>query len=168
MERFTFQREVLVGTQIKTRISGGKMKNTIVVITVLLGQLAYGHGENKPGPHKGYVKMPGAFHTEVVPNGASKFKIYLLDINWKNPSLKDSKLDIKVLHRDKAGNVECSPKHEYFQCQLPDSFSLKMGKLVVNATRENATGVEVSYSLPLSFKEDSDTEMQHSNHNGHH
>ncbi len=45
-------------------------------------------------PNGGFIKMPGAFHTEVVPVGQNKLKVFLLDMNWKNPSILNSNLSV--------------------------------------------------------------------------
>ena len=52
--------------------------STLTVLSVNL----FAHGEDKPGPHGGYIRMPGSFHTEVVKEKAG-YRVYLLDINWK-------------------------------------------------------------------------------------
>ncbi len=64
------------------------------VALMLIVHTAYGHGENKLGPNGGFIKMPGAFHTEVVPVGQNKLKVFLLDMNWKNPSILNSNLSV--------------------------------------------------------------------------
>ena len=115
----------------------------------LVGPMAFGHGESKLGPHKGYIRMPGAFHTEITPAGKDKFKVYLLDINFKNPSMNKSKLEIKVTHQDKESPVKCGSKKDHYFCELPEGFSLKEGKLIVNAVREDLPGADVTYDLPL-------------------
>lgn len=137
---------------------------SVLSLGLLLGQFAFSHGENKPGPHKGYIRMPGAFHTEVVPVGNSKFKIYLLDIEWKNPSVQNSKLEVKHLGQDRAVEVQCDQKSDHFSCALPKGLSLKKGKLLVMAVRENSPGTEMAYDLPLSFDLPGNVDP----HKGHH
>jgi hypothetical protein len=68
------------------------MKTICMLFAAILFQhtLASAHGEDKAGPNGGFIRMPGAFHTELVPSGKDKLKVYLLDIQWKNPSLKNS------------------------------------------------------------------------------
>ncbi len=58
-------------------------------IVTTLSLNVFAHGEDKPGPHGGFIRMPGAFHTEVVKEKEG-YRVYLLDINWKNPSVLDS------------------------------------------------------------------------------
>lgn len=79
------------------------MKKTIVtgLLLSIFSTHASAHGENKPGPNGGYIRMPGAFHTEIVPNGKHKIKVYLLDIEWKNPSVINSKLEISYFFKNK-------------------------------------------------------------------
>jgi len=141
------------------------MKKTIVIFasSFLFCAVAFAHGEEKPGPHGGYIRMPGAFHTEIVPDSDTQFKIYLLDINWQNPSVKDSQVDIKF--RTKGANevVQCQLGVDFFQCQLSKGASLKKGKLSVKAIREKVTGGEVFYNLPLIFESGGG----HESHGGH-
>lgn len=128
------------------------MKSILVFSMVLLmSSISGAHGEDKPGPHGGYVRMPGAFHTELVPNSDVQFKIYLLDINWKNPSVKNSQIIIKYIGKAGSESVTCRQEVDSFVCQLSQALTLQNGKLSVKATRENSVGAEVFYNLPLNF-----------------
>lgn len=141
------------------------MKKTVTayIISIFICSYAFAHGEDKAGPHGGYIRMPGAFHTEIVPNSNGQFKIYLLDINWKNPTVKNSQLHIKFLDKGVNDVVQCQTDVDYFLCQLPKGATFKKGKISVKATRENAVGNEIKYQLPLSFGQD----KAHDMHGGH-
>ncbi len=139
------------------------MKNTKLILSlILLASLKlFAHGENKPGPHGGFIKMPGAFHTEIVPNTDSSFKLYLLDINWKNPSVKDSSLN--VLHKPSNSKAICKIEKNYYYCKLDKTIKLKNnGSLTVEAKREGQNGIAMEYMLPLKLE----TGMQ--DHSSHH
>jgi len=124
-------------------------KLMLIVCIALFSNFAMAHGEDKYGPNKGFVRMPGAFHTEIVPDGKNSLKVYLLDIQWKNPSILKSKVQIK--HSSKAV-AQCEAKENYFLCSFPSSVNLtKKGELKVTAEREEQKGMEVSYSLPLKL-----------------
>lgn len=125
------------------------MVKTAILSIFVICELTYGHGENKPGPHGGSIRMPGAFHTELLPEGNSTFKLYLLDINWKNPTVQNSKLDIKISQGSKSGGVSCKESTDHYFCSVPKGFSLKKGRLIVNSTRDNSPGAEVIYNLPF-------------------
>lgn len=122
----------------------------LIPIAVLVGSTtrdAKAHGEDKPGPHGGYIRMPGAFHTEVVPNGRSELKIYLLDINWKNPTVADSRVDVSL----DAVHAKCRATRNYFSCKFPKSVNLQAkGELTVKAQKENQKGAAVIYALPFT------------------
>lgn len=112
---------------------------------------ALAHGEDTPGPSGGYIKMPGAFHTELVPTGKDTVQVYLLDMTFKNPTVKNSKVDGKL--RSKEG-VEmlfsCTQEATFFQCKLPASLAAHAGgHLILIAEREGQKGVPASYDLPL-------------------
>jgi hypothetical protein len=68
------------------------MKKWIFSAVLSVGVLSFSHGMDKPGPHGGFVQMPGAFHTEVVPQKDGSLWVYLLDINIAEPSVRDSEV----------------------------------------------------------------------------
>lgn len=132
-----------------------KIKNNLVIILViaLLFQIkAFGHGEDKPGPNGGYIRMPGAFHTELVQINDQKFKVYLLDINWKNPTTKDSSIEALIKFKAESISASCKTESTVFVCDVPKGKSLKSAKEIsLKAKRQNAVGAAVSYELPLRF-----------------
>lgn len=139
------------------------MKSVITLLFVPL--LSWAHGENKPGPHGGYIQMPGAFHTEVVPDKEQSFMVYLLDINFQNPTVKNSKVEAFVQSKDGKTNFSCNTMAEnHFYC-VPNQKYSTPGKLIIKAMRENASANEAVYVLPLApFK---DAEKKDSGHHHH-
>lgn len=137
---------------------------TLISIMVLLLRLtaAFAHGEDKAGPNGGFIRMPGAFHTEVVPSAANSIKIYLLDVQWKNPSVLGSSL--VVTHKAKKDSqAKCTVKGDHYACDFPKEINLSQkAELVINAQRENQKGNVVSYELPLELQVVDD------GHNGRH
>ena len=129
------------------------MKKSALILVCSLNFIAIfaaAHGEDKEGPHGGFIRMPGAFHTELVSDGKNKLKIYLLDIQWKNPSIKKSEVLVNL--NDKL-NAKCEAQKKYFLCSFPKSVDLtKKGLLKVTAVREEQKGMEVSYPLPLKLE----------------
>ena len=113
---------------------------------------AFGHGEEKPGPNGGYIRMPGGFHTELVKINDQKFKVYLFDINWKKPTIEKSSVEAIVKYKASETPVLCKPEGSFFTCELEKGKSLKSAEeITLKATRENTIGVPVKYSLPLSL-----------------
>ena len=123
------------------------------LMTLILGTgAAHAHGEDKPGPNSGFIRMPGAFHTEVIPLAPNKLKVYLLDINWKNPTVSNSSLRVS-LKLEKTSKAKCVVKENYYICEFPKGVDLtKKGELSVEAKRENQKGNKVSYELPLKLQ----------------
>lgn len=120
----------------------------------------FSHGEDKPGPNGGFLRMPGTFHTEVILTSTNTLKIFLLDINWKNPTVKNSSL--KVIHKESKLLANCSVESNYFICQFSDNVDLKKkGELLVEADMNGQKGMAVSYELPLKLKK---TNSDHINH----
>lgn len=130
-----------------------QLKKVAALLAVFLFQLqAFGHGEDKPGPSGGYIRMPGAFHTEVVQVNNQKFKVYLLDINWQNPTVKNSSIAATVKIKSSEVNVSCKAEGNYFSCKLPRGKSLKgANEITLKAIREKVTGGLAKYELPLRF-----------------
>ncbi len=131
----------------------------ILCVFMIFGQISHAHGEDKAGPNGGFIRMPGAFHTELIPQSKNSLKIYLLDLQWKNPSVTKSK--IEIIYNEKE-NAKCEPEKNFFICTFSKSVDLrKKGALKVSAEREEQKGTEVSYSLPFKLK---GTDVDHNAH----
>lgn len=125
------------------------MKMMIILVLSLLPAFAIAHGEDKPGPHGGHIRMPGAFHVEVNYDNDQSLHIFLLDMEFKNPTVKDSKIAAKVVDKNKTVNFDCKVMGgNHFHCIPASKYPVK-GEIVIQATRENAVGNEARYKLPL-------------------
>ena len=134
---------------------------TVFTVLNLLTGLAWGHGEDKLGPHGGYIQMPGAFHTELVLDGSHKVRVYLLDFEWKNPSVRDSSV-VLTLHGRGRVRANCVKKDDHYACEFSPVVDLgKKGALVLEAKREKEKGKSVRYELPLAL---SSSDKGHSQH----
>lgn len=121
----------------------------MVYLILSLPSLVFAHGEDKPGPHGGHIRMPGAFHVEVNYDSDQSLHIFLLDMGFKNPTVKDSTLTAKVVDKKKVVNFDCSVMGgNHFHCVPQSKYPLK-GEIIVQATREKAVGNEARYPLPL-------------------
>lgn len=120
----------------------------------ILPTLASAHGEDKPGPNGGFIRMPGAFHTEITPIGTSKLKVFLLDIEWKNPSVRQSTVKATYISQAKTTTTgKCVAEKAFYICEFPKDIDLtKSGEIRIEAKRENQIGVPVSYALPLKLQ----------------
>ncbi|MCC7404616.1 MAG: hypothetical protein IT288_09495 [Bdellovibrionales bacterium] len=135
------------------------------VISGFLSSSAWAHGEDRPGPHGGTIRMPGAFHTELVLLAKGEFKIYLLDINFKNPSTKKSELQVNYFG-EASTKADCQAQRDhYYLCKLPQTVDFtKKGELKVVATRDGQPGAEVTYPLPLPSANASPSKEQTHHH----
>ncbi len=133
------------------------------LIPMTFASHASAHGEDKLGPNGGYIQMPGAFHTEVVASDPTRLKVYLLDINWKNPIVKDSSVQARFLGPTEMADLgksvkpapmlNCAAFSDHFVCEVPKSINLlSPGTLLIQARRAKQTGIMATYSLPLSLK----------------
>jgi hypothetical protein len=129
----------------------GKFKKVIILLTFLIGDMVVAHGEDKAGPHGGSIRMPGAFHTEVVLVNKNQIKVFLLDSNWENPSSVDSSVSV-TFNNGKKAVAQCEKKENAFICTFDSAIDLKTkGKLLVTATREKQKGNVAEYATPLKF-----------------
>lgn len=111
---------------------------------------AWGHGEDKPGPHGGVIRMPGAFHTELKMNSATQLSLYLLDFNWKNPVIQGSKVKAILKRGETSRELACEPNRKRFKCSLPSGMTLENGDVIeVVANRQGAEGGVAVYPYPF-------------------
>ncbi|MFN7904376.1 MAG: hypothetical protein ACK5P5_04275 [Pseudobdellovibrionaceae bacterium] len=139
----------------------------ILVATMSIGPDAFSHGEDKPGPNGGFIKMPGAFHTEVVLESKNSLKVFLLDMQWKNPSVVNSSVEVLAITKDQKSTIQanCTQKATFHLCKFSKDTDLKKkGSLTVKAKREGAVGNSVDYDLPLRLPMPANTDQ----HEGHH
>lgn len=141
------------------------MKSLITIILLTASLNTFAHGEEKLGPNGGYLKMPGNFHTEVVPEKNGKLKVYLLDINFKNPTVKDSSISVSVNNSSKK-EIKCSVKKNHFLCDTVKA-DLKKGTLTIVAEKEKVKGADAVYQLPLALAK-GETETKAEDHGSHH
>lgn len=131
-------------------------RNVLIAALLVMGlsaEFVWAHGEDKPGPHQGFVRMPGAFHTEVVPEPSSRsLRVYLLDMKWAEPTTKNSKVEIWHREGRKRKALTCEAKDNHFVCQLPEGVELSRGRLELNAGRDGQKGNQVVYDLPLRLQ----------------
>jgi hypothetical protein len=125
----------------------------VIGLLMLSSVTVWGHGENQPGPHGGVIRMPGAYHTEALLGGKNQLKVYLLDMQFKNPSTLNSSLSV-VYEGKKKLKMTCTPQEDlFFLCALPKNIDMtKKGKLTLNSQREGQRGIAVSYDLPLKLE----------------
>lgn len=129
---------------------------------MFLAANAFAHGENKFGPHKGYIRMPGAFHTELVPAENNSFLVYLMDVNNKMPTTKESSLTL-VYNSDESIVFECKPTDDHYSCNTDKKVNLTKGQITLKPSRLGRKGKEAIYDLPLSLDV---TKNAHSGHTG--
>lgn len=127
---------------------------TLITLSLLFSQFAFAHGEDKPGPHGGFIRMPGAYHTEIVPKADGVLEIYLLDMEWKNPVVKDSSVEAEVRGgKAPAAKAKCRAEKASFRCEFPKGAATKGEgrEIVLTTTREKQKGNAAVYPLPFKF-----------------
>lgn len=138
------------------------MKNLIMLFVLLSSSKIFAHGEDKLGPHNGFIRMPGTYHTELVPKSNSSFDIYLLDLRNQNAITDNSKVDLKIRTSQGKISFNCATKEDHFSCLSTATLMAGHGiELILNSTRKGIKGTsEAIYKLPLALLEESE-------HSGH-
>lgn len=125
-------------------------KLVTLLLTLFFNGTLRAHGMNELGPHGGYIKMPGAFHTELVDKG-DRLNVYLLDLNFKNPTIVDS--SVLVLYKgNKLVATDCKQENDYFVCDKPKLGFKDFKTIVISSKRNKTQGKEAIYSLPLKLE----------------
>lgn len=138
------------------------MNKLLIMLFLLSSNLVFAHGEDVAGPNGGFIKMPGSFHTEIVPEGKNKLKVFLLDMKWENPLIADSKVTLTYVGKINE-QVICQPQQNYFTCEFSKNIDINNeAQLKVLATRNSQKGGEVTYMLPLKIT------IKNDDHSSHH
>ncbi len=126
------------------------MKNYFLILLagILVGETSFGHGGDEPGPNGGYVEMPGAFHTEVVPEKNGAYRVYLIDMEFKNPVVANSEVRLWLKTSSEKSEVICKADANSFLCTPKDKMKSPKELLII-AKRDGAQGNEAKYVLPL-------------------
>jgi hypothetical protein len=121
---------------------------TTFFILLISGNL-FAHGMNRPGPHGGFIRMPGAFHTELVDKG-SKMNVYLIDMSLKNPVVADS--SVTITYKGKTiTKISCLKENEYFVCERPKEGFNQIEKISISAIRNKIKARDADYEVPLKL-----------------
>lgn len=133
---------------------------------------AHAHGEDKPGPHGGFIRMPGAYHTEVVPKD-NTVEVYLLDMDWKNPVVKDSSVEAEIrdpkAKKKTSAKAQCLPDKSFFLCTFAPGTNTKGPgrELVLTTTRAKQKGNKAVYELPFKLAAPTHNAAPDDPHAGH-
>ena len=129
-----------------------KLFSLILLSNLMISTSAFAHGEDKYGPNNGFIKMPGAFHTEVVPEKDGSYLVYLVDFYNKNPTVKDSSVEFQVKNNEKVVTFECKVvKNLYYKCTTNEKLT-DSGQIILTTKRLGSKGRPITYDLPLKLK----------------
>ena len=121
----------------------------VLMVAMILPAVGWGHGDDKPGPHGGIVRMPGALHTELLPLNDHSFAVYLLDLSFKDPIVLDSSVEASVRVGAGVKPLTCKADTDRFVCALDPATALDQGMLLLNARRKGVASIEMQYELPF-------------------
>ncbi len=118
----------------------------IIALLLIPIPKAHGHGEDKPGPRGGIIRMPGSFHTEVIFEETS-IKVYLLDFHFEDPITDNSSVSAEIVRDANTHPLTCLPEEDFFRCKGEALVELS-GEMRIQCSRDGKKGVWVSYDLP--------------------
>ena len=148
------------------------IKNSLQILIFVLAfsnaPSALAHGEDFPGPHGGEIRMPGAFHTEVKLDSPGHFRIYLLDVNFENPTVEKSQVEAKLKTAKDQVELSCViAGTTSFLCKAPGLSLTDKATLIIKSKRSGMQGNEAIYELPLkitNWKKSSPSGGSHKHH----
>jgi len=83
-------------------------------------------------------------------------------MNWKNPSVKNSLLELNHVDKKKVKATCKEVEALYFLCSFPKNLDVaKKGTLLLLSEREGQKGQEVSYQLPLKHEQINNSHIAH-------
>lgn len=133
----------------KFRFQKNICKSLIALGFIFSTHKLFAHGMDEPGPHQGQVQMPGTYHTEILIENKQDVKVYLLDIDFKNPVTEKSEvLAVFESGRTKV-DMPCMAENDYFICRTRQTLNFKRGTIRIKSHREEAKGADAIYDLPL-------------------
>lgn len=120
-----------------------------ITAALLISTAAFGMGGDKPGPHGGYITMPGTYHVELLDKGTS-MRVFLLDISMKNPVIENSNVSLSFIGNE-SKKVNCKPEKKYFVCLKPKKDLGQYTEINLESVRNKVKGEMAVYKLPLHF-----------------
>lgn len=132
------------------------MKNFIQLSVILISffsSLAFAE-DSDLGPHQGQIKSAGAFLAEVVIHKDGSFYVYLLDPVTQVASKRYSYVTGSIEGPQGQNEVLCVAQKDYFECYPRGGNIRKAKKLNLKLARENVTGQDVVFNLPLFNPQD--------------
>ncbi len=124
------------------------MKSILAGLMIIFSLSRYSEAGPKFGPHGGYLAMVGLFYSELMQDSDGSFHIYLLDVDLKNPVVKDSEVQAWFILGNTSVELKCEAiGGDHFDC-VPRSKVLKSKILLVKAKRVQVQGQETIFKLP--------------------
>lgn len=102
------------------------------------------------GPHKGQLVSAAGFNLEILWE-TDTAKIYLLDSEFKNPTVQGSEVGIFIQSGNTESEMSCQAVENYFECKQSGK-KFKKGQLAISAKRNGVPAEEVKVKVPFEKK----------------
>lgn len=109
---------------------------------------------DRPGPHGGFIRMPGRFHTEIRQEPDKTLSVFLLDEEFHEPLTGGSWVKGFIRRGEHENRLACQvePADKRFRCRLPDGASLKDGdKVILDVQRKGTPPGRAVYNFPFKL-----------------
>jgi hypothetical protein len=131
----------------------------LIFVGVTLGALflpgaLLAHGTSEPGPHRGEIRMPGAFHVEALAVDG-RLRVYLLNMQFESPQIANSSVKARIKQGGVTVDLQCTEAADAkaFRCSLPSGANLDQGTLIIDASRAGLPADPARYELPLKWSD---------------
>ncbi|MBY0415243.1 MAG: hypothetical protein K2Q18_13815 [Bdellovibrionales bacterium] len=121
----------------------------ITAFSIIITVPDIAHGMNKAGPHGGYIRMPGEYHIELVPDG-KELRVYFLDMKFTPIPLNDATLEL-TLTAKKPLKAQCLREMHFFRCDIGEQSFKKFKEVVIESSLDGKTEATSNYKIPLKF-----------------
>ncbi|MES2800920.1 MAG: hypothetical protein V4654_00380 [Bdellovibrionota bacterium] len=123
------------------------LRLSVLIISLLS---SYAFADDELGPHQGHIKSAGPFLVEVLINKDGSFDVYLLDSETKKSTVRYSYVTGSTEGPAQAKQeILCVAQKEYFECYPRAGNIKKAKKLSLSLARQNISGNDVVFALPI-------------------
>jgi hypothetical protein len=131
------------------------LKSTLLSLLLTATGRVYAHGMNALGPHGGYIKMPGDFHTELVET-KTNFHLYLLDMKFQNPTTENSSVSITYNSSsnstvNSSSPTVCEAVKNNFICLKPKDGMKEIKSITFSIKKKQGPPRSALYHWPLKL-----------------
>ena len=129
-------------------------KKGLLTFGLLISIFAWAQDEEKPppllAPHQGHVEVSGPYKVELLLEKDGILKVYLLDAELKNETVKNSEVDVFVKSGNTESEMTCAAvEATHFECKQSGGKKVKKGEFLISSKRDNIRTEELKVPFPF-------------------